>query len=1070
MNAYDPTGAVRTGVLLPPSPEVRLIPAAVGSTADREWGFDLPERGAWRVTGAAGTGVSSLLIDTVIARIEAGADPSGILVVAPSKESGALLRREIARRLEDYAAASTMVRSVHSLAFALLRGGMDDELRLITGAEQDAVIRELLAGHVDAGGVDWPESVRPALGMVGFARQLRDFMLRAHERGLSPARLEELGTQWRRPMWAAAGRFMHEYEEVMALSGRKSLSAAELVAIVAEQPQLTAEHRWHTVIVDDAQLLDPLSGAMVTELARSAELAVVGGDPDQAVFAFRGANEEFLDDFATALPTVHELVLDEPRRRPAPACIAIADSRATQRYVVADAVRRRHLEDGVAWGDIAVIVRGGGEIGQVRRTLLAAGVPVHISPTDVVLSEQRLVSAVLQAVRALTDPLDNVGLEELITGPVGGADPVTLRRLIRGLRRWRPTVRGIDSLREVLDGELPDFGGLLTGREQAILERVRGVLDAGRAALDGSIEDVLWAVWSATGLSDRLQAAALRGGATGSQADRDLDAMMALFDAAGDYAERYPHAPLESFLISIEEQELPTGVRDRRSATPQAVEVLSAHGAVGREWDTVVVIGAQEGTWPSLGETGSLFGQEDLIDYLDEGIEPDVPVSHLAARLQEERRLFHVATSRHRARLLIAAIDAPEGDAVFEPSRFIAEFAGQGLDLPGRLARREANERLRRTAVARELGLNVPDAPGAGMAVGVDLPRLVLKGGAGEEPGELNPLVTSVLSVPSFVSHLRRIVCDPEAEETQREQATRQLARLAHAGVPGADPAQWWGARAVASEGELRIPPTVSPSRVESLLACPLNAVLGNVGEEEGTPMALLRGSMAHAFLEALGRGVNAAEAAELTRGAFAEILDVPAWKRDFELAQFDRLLERTRAWVAQTRGAFELVGVEVPVHVTVAEGVTIHGYIDRLERDHADNPAYYVADLKTGKHAVTGPEAQDHAQLATYQLALAHGTLTERNGEVRVADGKGLERGGGVLFYPASEAKDVTVREQAAWAPEELQAFADYLPGLVQEMRGPQVTARINPTCDSCQVRTLCPVRPEGRMVTDVD
>ncbi|WP_141681600.1 3'-5' exonuclease, partial [Corynebacterium phoceense] len=352
------------------------------------------------------------------------------------------------------------------------------------------------------------------------------------------------------------------------------------------------------------------------------------------------------------------------------------------------------------WGDIAVIVRGGGEIGQVRRTLLAAGVPVHISPTDVVLSEQRLVSAVLQAVRALTDPLDNVGLEELITGPVGGADPVTLRRLIRGLRRWRPTVRGIDSLREVLDGELPDFGGLLTGREQAILERVRGVLDAGRAALDGSIEDVLWAVWSATGLSDRLQAAALRGGATGSQADRDLDAMMALFDAAGDYAERYPHAPLESFLISIEEQELPTGVRDRRSATPQAVEVLSAHGAVGREWDTVVVVGAQEGTWPSLGETGSLFGQEDLIDYLDEGIEPDVPVSHLAARLQEERRLFHVATSRHRARLLIAAIDAPEGDEVFEPSRFIAEFAGQGLDLPGRLARREANERLRRTAVA----------------------------------------------------------------------------------------------------------------------------------------------------------------------------------------------------------------------------------------------------------------------------------------------------------------------------------------------------------------------------------
>ena len=67
--------------------------------------------------------------------------------------------------------------------------------------------------------------------------------------------------------------------------------------------------------------------------------------------------------------------------------------------------------------------------------------PVHISPTDVVLAEQRLVSAVLLALRALEDDLSNSELEELLTGPVGGADPVTLRRLIRGLRRWDSTTR-----------------------------------------------------------------------------------------------------------------------------------------------------------------------------------------------------------------------------------------------------------------------------------------------------------------------------------------------------------------------------------------------------------------------------------------------------------------------------------------------------------------------------------------------------------------------------------------------------------------------------------------------------
>ncbi len=62
---------------------------------------------------------------------------------------------------------------------------------------------------------------------------------------------------------------------------------------------------------------------------------------------------------------------------------------------------------------------------------------------------------------------------------------------------------------------------------------IRSILDAGRAALraQASIEETLWEVWNATGLDARLQAAALRGGATGSQADRDLDAMMSLFDA-----------------------------------------------------------------------------------------------------------------------------------------------------------------------------------------------------------------------------------------------------------------------------------------------------------------------------------------------------------------------------------------------------------------------------------------------------------------------------------------------------------------------------------------------------------
>ena len=1041
--SYNPYATTRAGVVLPPSPQVRLIARAT-TVRSRHWDVNLPDHGTWKVLGGAGTGVSSLLIDTVIAKIEAGADPSGILVVAASKESGARLRRELSERLHNYSAQASMVRSVHSLAFALLRQASPEVIRLITGAEQDAVIRELLQGQILDGRGSWPAEIRPALGYVGFARQLRDFLLRAIERGLGPADLERYGREHSRPMWGAAGEFLREYERTQALAGAHSYSAAELVNQVLLRPQLTHEHPWHTVIVDDAQLLDPTSGRLIERLVPDAQLLIVAGDPDQAVFAFRGANSRFLQEF----PARHELRLDRAWRRPTAACVCIVDQRGTLRDVVADTVRRRHLEDGVAWREIAVIVRSTGEIGPIRRTLLAAGVPVHISPTDVVLAQQRLVKAILLALRGLEEELSNTELEELITGPVGGADPVTLRRLIRGLRRWRPDSRGIATLREVLRGPLPDFKSILTERELSILDRVRGVLDSGREALESeaSVEEILWAVWQATGLDMRLQASALRGGATGSQADRDLDAMMALFDAAGDYAERRPGAPVSSFITYITEQELPTGVRDRRVAAPQAVEILTAHGAVGREWDTVVLAAPQEGTWPSLGETGSIFGQEDLVDFLDDGILPGTPVSHAASRLAEERRLFHVATTRHRRRLLIAAIDSPEGEEVEEPSRFIAEFAGRGVDVPGQQARVKAARRLRRTRLSRELGLNVAEPAPVSAREGL----------------EVDPLAVSVLSVPSFVAQLRRVVSNVESGETQRAQAARQLARLARAGVPGAHPQQWANARAVAAQEPLSGARSLSPSRVEALVNCPLNAMLSGVAESEQTPIHLLRGTLAHAFFEALGRGIDKSEAFQLTLCAFEEILQCPPWQRASELEAFSTLLQRVQSWVEATDSKLVTRGVEVPVAVQIDEEVAIHGYIDRLSQAGED---FIVVDLKTGKTPPSQAQAQENLQLMTYQLALERGQWDAGS----IVTGKGMPRGGGILVYPGAANVKVPTREQAAVPQEELARFAEQLPQLVSQMRGPLLLARENPTCQRCPLRTICPVQTEGRLTTDV-
>ncbi|MBC3185879.1 ATP-dependent helicase [Corynebacterium sp. zg-331] len=1015
-----------------PTPEVVLTRRNTASTQRRwdELATGLPQRGRWRITGPAGSGVSSLLVDTAVAAIEREQGSSGVLLITAAKDSAARLRREIHDRLlasgQRYATEEPVARSLHSLAFALLRRVSKEKIRLITGAEQDAVIRELLAGHAEEGRGPWPPEHVPALEMVGFARQLRDFLLRAAERGVGAERLEELGRAHGRPAWAAAGGFLREYERTMALSGAHSYSASELVHVALgalRRDPSVLDGLWHTVLVDDAQHLDPLSGELVEMIARRATLAVVGGDPEQSIFHFRGASPDFLRGF----PAEREVALARSRRTPR-AGAYIADSALAEQARYTDVIRRAHLLDGVAWSQIAVIVRSAGMIDPVRRVLLSTGVPVHIEATDTVLAQQPLVAGIVLGVRALSEQLRAHEWEALLLGPVGGADPVTLRRLLRGLRRSDMSTRAMVTLGRLLDpARVPDeeqearLREILTQREWDILTRMRAVLDAGNRAkaAGGSVEEVLWELWDATGLAERLSVAALRGGAAGSQADRDLDAMMALFDAAGDYVERRPHASVDSFIRHIEEQELPTGVRDRRSAPPEAVTVLTAHGAAGRQWHTVVVAGVQDDAWPALGETGTLFEQEEFIDLVDSGIDPDLIIGRTQEKIAEERRLFHVATTRATGRLLVTAV-AEEADEVREPSRFLEQWE-------------------------QELGVETENPGPDGQAAE--------SVAAGAERQTDRPRF-AVLSAPAAVAELRRVLCAADTAEATRIQAARQLARLARAGVPGAHPDQWWGARGPSTREPLvaQSHVSVSPSNIEKLHRCPLRAVAEKfLSSEESSQM--LKGTLVHAYAEALERGVAEETARDIVTRAWREHHEVPRWRREQDAAEWARVLDRTRDWIGARGPA---VGVEMKITVPIGEEVTIAGRLDRLDRDDAGD--HYVVDFKTGARSGA---VQENMQLRAYQLALARGEI---RGDTVVAGKEHPRLGGAMLVYPASDRKKIPVLAQAALSPEEQEELAALLPTLAAELRGPSLLARVNDGCRTCVLKTVCPVQPEGK------
>ncbi|SDS37109.1 ATP-dependent DNA helicase [Corynebacterium timonense] len=1012
---------------VPVTPTAFLVPRP-RATVTREWGIDIPRRGTWKVTGEAGSGVSSFLVDTAVRTIKEGADPSGVVLLTASKESASRLRTQLSDLLtgSGFVADAPLVRSIHSLAFALVRQQASEQIRLISGAEQDAVFRQLLQGHAEDGRGTWPAELRPALGLVGFARQLRDFLLRAVERRLGPEELAELGRIHRRPIWSAAADFLREYQQVMALSGARNLSASELVSEALRVPWTSP---WHTVLVDDAQHLDPAAAELARRLVESAHLGIVAGDEEQSVFRFRGASPDFL---RTLGGLDHQVIgLGETRRAPARHAVRV-DSSATQNAVLVDRLRRANLEDNVPYREMAVVVRSTGMLEPVRRALVQAGVPAALNPTDVVLSEQRIVASLLLGLRALNEELAASEWRELLLGPVGGTDPVTLRRLLRGLRRWEPGRRAEETLREILVSRsaLPDFGEMLTDRELDILTHTRGILDAGRAAQEegGTVEEVLWAVWNATGLSNRLLAEALRGGAGGSQADRDLDAVMALFDAAGDFTERRASAGVDSFVTYTLEQVLPTGVRDRRTATPDAVALLTAHGVAGREFRRVIVAGVQEESWPSLGETGTIFGQEDLVDLIDNGVDPAVPVTHKAERLKEERRLFQLATSRATDEVLVTAVDVAEGDEVIEPSRFVDEFC-------------------------TEHGIEAQDHSAA------DYP---LSEEAGQHPGQVATL--RVLAHDELIAELRRSLAAEGTDEATRRQAARQLARLAEAGVPGADPGQWWTVTEPSTREALPQSSRLSPSRIESLLQCPMRSVLERmVGLDSSLNMVW--GSIAHAYFEAVGNGVDEVVARRAAVEARRQADDAPAWKAQRDVEEFEAMLGRANEWLRSTRGTFEQVAVEADVNVEVAPQLRIVGRVDRVEREPSG--AYYVVDLKTGSSIPSAETTRENAQLHAYQLALSRGVVREGAVVTATEGDTPLEVGGAVLLYPKKASKKPTTREQARKTPEELDEFVAEISPLPAEMTGPELTARAGEHCTRCAVRALCPVQPEGQVIT---
>jgi RecB family exonuclease len=175
-------------------------------------------------------------------------------------------------------------------------------------------------------------------------------------------------------------------------------------------------------------------------------------------------------------------------------------------------------------------------------------------------------------------------------------------------------------------------------------------------------------------------------------------------------------------------------------------------------------------------------------------------------------------------------------------------------------------------------------------------------------------------------------------------------------------------------------------------------------------------------------------------------------------------MLATFTAWLGNTRSELTEVGVEVAVDGVLEpreEGsptIRLRGRIDRLERDAEGRPV--IVDVKTARSPVTKDDAQQHAQLAAYQVAAAVGAI----------DGEPASKPGGarLVFVAKPHRKEgATQRVQAPLSDEDLETWLAVIHAAAAATKGPEFLARVNDGCRHCPVRTSCPAHDEGRQVT---
>jgi DNA helicase-2/ATP-dependent DNA helicase PcrA len=589
------------------------------------------------ILAGAGSGKTRVLTRRVAYLLARGEDPQAILAITFTNKAADEMKARV-RELVGKVADGMWVSTFHAACVRLLRRELDrvgrrGDFTIIDTTDQRAALRECLKR------LDLPERQWSPARIAGAISKAKNQLL-----GPSEYRAEA-SDFYHRTVGEVYGLYQQYLRDSNGLDFDDLLM--ETVRLLRGHPDVLAyyQRRFAHVLVDEYQDTNRAQYLIVRLLTERHRNAFVVGDDDQSIYRFRGADIANILDFEKDYPDAKVVKLEQnyrstqpildaayhiiarnvhrkPKRlwteRPSggrPVVCTVPTGECEAEFVAKEIIRR--VQAGVSPAECAVLYRTHAQSRLLEEAFERWRVPYTVVG-GVRFYERKEIKDLLAYLRLLVNAHDYISLRRVANVPRRGLGPVSVTRLEEHARQQGMSITAALSAADTVSG-------LTRPQVQAACE-LAGELERLSAAVQAAgALGISEAALEAFGLRAEIE----RTAKDAREADERLDNLREFLAAAQSYDLREPGGGLRGFL---EEMALLTDI-DTLAEADERVPVMTLHSAKGLEFDSVFLVGMEEGLLPHVRSLE------------DEG------------ELEEERRLCYVGITRARNHLYLVTAE-----------------------------------------------------------------------------------------------------------------------------------------------------------------------------------------------------------------------------------------------------------------------------------------------------------------------------------------------------------------------------------------------------------------------------